>query len=464
MRMRWRALRERIAHVDAAMEARGKGFAGDESTPSNGGSLVSRAADHGDPGRGNTPPRSVLGRSNPPSGEGEFAAMNDKGGKVLATPARPSTPGHVAESCAASKPNIRRRWPLTQSRDPQSTAVTSSSRSSLYSLEDSDLVSAIQKPEIKTSSERRLNANLPDAPEITQTIPSPGEPTSPPTWPTMYPRSASRMSQSSPLISRIPIPQSEPRGDLHRSPSRFSQTRSDLGSAFLRARSASPTVPRLSRSASASVISDDEELPTSLMQRTVTLSTASNGGLLGSQRGKNKRQSLLPVPKGEQSTLLTHPVSIRIGADAANAHNSEAMTPARPPRSSSRPKPAPSSFHQPPGSSAGASRPPSRLHSPRHNSCQTQWYVPGNPKDPLDLEVATIVNSVSHGFCVERVDPHLRRHSPPGEEIKAQYSFSNALGTKVLTCKLLVIQRASPRTLVGHVQTKKVMCRVGGGR
>jgi hypothetical protein len=35
-------------------------------------------------------------------------------------------------------------------------------------------------------------------------------------------------------------------------------------------------------------------------------------------------------------------------------------------------------------------------------------YVPGNLKDPLDVEVAFIVNSIAHGLLVKCVDPPLR--------------------------------------------------------
>lgn len=85
-----------------------------------------------------------------------------------------------------------------------------------------------------------------------------------------------------------------------------------------------------------------------------------------------------------------------------------------------------------------------------------------NPKDPLDVEIAAVVNSIPHGLLVERVDPPLpARAAPPkeGEEIKAQYAFSNQLARKVLTCRLLTFARGGT-----GVKSKKVMCRVGGGQ
>lgn len=89
-------------------------------------------------------------------------------------------------------------------------------------------------------------------------------------------------------------------------------------------------------------------------------------------------------------------------------------------------------------------------------------YVPGNNKDPLDVEVAFIVNSLAHGLLIERVDPPLKKIPNENEEIKAQYAFSNALSRKVVTCKLTTLTR-SGKSGNGMLTTKKVMCRVGGG-
>jgi hypothetical protein len=452
------------------MEASGKLLVESESTPSDGESSVSQTTNLETPEHSNTSSRmSALGESNSPSGK-----FTDTEGSMVLTyaPARSSVPrGHPGEGCVTSASNKRRQISLMPCKDPQSNAVSCSSRSSLPDLEDSDLGSAIQKSEWNMTSGRVVGSDSPVT-TIKKSTPSAGRPNPLHTQSLLAPRSASRMSQSSPLVSRIPMPQSEPRGNLYRSPSRLSQTRSDLGSAFLRARSASPThIPKPSRSASASDLSDDEGLPTSLMQRTVTPSTVqfSPNSVLGPQQRKNKHRYFLTAPKSERevpTTPSTQYTSAYICGKDATLHTA---TPMRPPRSTARPNPAPSSFHQLFRSSRTASRPPSRLHdhattpSPGYGISQAHEYVPGNQKDPLDLEVAAIVNSMAHGFSVERVDPHWRRLPPLSEDLKAQYSFTNALGKKVLTCKLLVIQRAAPKTLAGHVQTRKVMCRVGGG-
>jgi hypothetical protein len=89
-------------------------------------------------------------------------------------------------------------------------------------------------------------------------------------------------------------------------------------------------------------------------------------------------------------------------------------------------------------------------------------YVAKNPKDPLDVEIAHVVNSLPHGLLVERVDPPLKTIPREGEEVKAQYAFSNALSRKVITCRLTTLTRIG-KVGVGATTTKKIMCRVGGG-
>jgi hypothetical protein len=124
----------------------------------------------------------------------------------------------------------------------------------------------------------------------------------------------------------------------------------------------------------------------------------------------------------------------------------------------------PSSFRDGSGSRV-PSRPGSRsgAYTPSMDQLPLHEYIPGNNFDPLDVEVAAVVNSIAHGLLVERVDPHLRKSQIPkeGEEIKAQYAFSNTLSRKVITCRLTTLTR-SGKTM-GDATTKKVMCRVGGG-
>jgi hypothetical protein len=135
-------------------------------------------------------------------------------------------------------------------------------------------------------------------------------------------------------------------------------------------------------------------------------------------------------------------------------------------RSSVRPtlsKLPPSSFKD-----GSASRTPSRpgsrtgAYTPISDNLPMHEYIPGNSKDPLDVEVAAIGNSIAHGLLIERVDPPLRKIPKDGEEIKAQYAFSNALSRKVVTCRLTTLTRSGKST--ENATTKKVMCRVGGGK
>lgn len=123
----------------------------------------------------------------------------------------------------------------------------------------------------------------------------------------------------------------------------------------------------------------------------------------------------------------------------------------------------PSSFKDGPASRT-PSRPGSRTgaYTPTMDNLPMHEYVPGNLKDPLDVEVAAIVNSIPHGLLVERVDSALRKIPKEGEEVKAQYAFSNALSRKVVTCRLTTLTRSGKTS--GDTTTKKVMCRVGGGK
>ena len=128
----------------------------------------------------------------------------------------------------------------------------------------------------------------------------------------------------------------------------------------------------------------------------------------------------------------------------------------------------PSSFRDG-NSSRAASRPGSRTgaYTPTMDNLPLHEYVVGNPADPLDVEVANVANSTVHGLVVERVDPPLRKNQIPkeGEEIKAQYAFTNSLSRKVVTCRLTTLSRSSKTGGdTTMTTTKKVMCRVGGGK
>lgn len=125
----------------------------------------------------------------------------------------------------------------------------------------------------------------------------------------------------------------------------------------------------------------------------------------------------------------------------------------------------PSSFRDSSGARTPApSRPSSRAgaYTPTFDNPVHQ-FVSTNTKDPLDQEVAAVVNSTVHGLLVERVDPPLKMPPRAGEEIRAQYAFSNAFSRKVVTCRLTTLTRSGSKSAGQPTTTKKVMCRVGGG-
>lgn len=107
-------------------------------------------------------------------------------------------------------------------------------------------------------------------------------------------------------------------------------------------------------------------------------------------------------------------------------------------------------------------RPPSRsgAATPSMDGKPVHVYIPTNPRDPLDAEVAAVANHMAHGLLIERLDPPLRGAPREGEELRAQYAFSNALGRKVVNCKLTTMTRPGRDQAT---TTRKVMCRVGGG-
>ncbi|KAG9119997.1 hypothetical protein FRC07_004689, partial [Ceratobasidium sp. 392] len=153
-------------------------------------------------------------------------------------------------------------------------------------------------------------------------------------------------------------------------------------------------------------------------------------------------------------------------------------TPSRPPN---RPRAPPSSYRGTtpmPGSSRPQSRPSSRASvgetSGRRSSLDKitnslaaastdQLAYSPNAKDALDVELARVVNSLVHGYHIARVTPIASGQQGP--ESSAQYAFTNAMGRKVLTCKLVIVEKSAPRGSLdgGTQQTSRVICRVGGG-
>ncbi|TFK29706.1 hypothetical protein FA15DRAFT_663874 [Coprinopsis marcescibilis] len=215
----------------------------------------------------------------------------------------------------------------------------------------------------------------------------------------------------------------------------------------------------------------------------VHLSAASPGG--------RSTSSMSHIPGGYNRAGAESP-TFRMSQFKAGARRAQTpdlmMMMSRSTSGSIRPSLPPSSFRDGNASTVSSSRPGSRAgsHTPslsmfengskfslvNGNSGEfTFEYEVANSKDPLDVEVARIVNSIPHGLVIERVDPPLKKAPRDGEEVKAQYAFSNALGRKVVTLRLTTLTRATKagagegdgKPKVTMVTSKKVMCRVGGG-
>ncbi|KAH9036420.1 hypothetical protein EDB84DRAFT_1482924 [Lactarius hengduanensis] len=186
-----------------------------------------------------------------------------------------------------------------------------------------------------------------------------------------------------------------------------------------------------------------------------------NGGVSPTQSNASFRITALRAQTPE-ATLRSRAQAVPFyGSISGNSNSPRAVRP-----SASGAKLPPSSFRDMSSSTPAPrtpSRPSSRLSDFGSGSVNSPYlYKPGNLRDPLDMEVAAIVNSIAHGLLIERVDPPLRAIPRDGEEIRAQYAFSNSLARKTVTCRLTTLSRAGAKG-ESSTATKKVMVRVGGG-
>ncbi|KAI0040744.1 hypothetical protein FA95DRAFT_825446 [Auriscalpium vulgare] len=323
-------------------------------------------------------------------------------------------------------------------------------------------------------------------------------------------------SSSSPHSHNIPFqrPASRTQYQTFQRPPSRSQTPSIAGTTRRDPRPQTPShIPSPARghwrsiSSNQSEVSADEEEPTTLMQRAFspTYSSPPRSETPGGTRIPHARppsRSMIPAPtfhfstpsrpgsamsdyrpeSPAQSTVSSFRSSA-IRAQTPEAmlrsraqqvpfyagHQSQSPSQSGVPYSTRTARPSlihklpPSSFRE--GSVPRTpSRPASRsgAYTPGLEASPSYIYTPGNPRDPLDAEVAAIVNSIAHGLLIERIDPPLRAIPREGEEIRAQYAFSNALARKIVTCRLTTQSRAGAK---GEASTasKKVMVRVGGG-
>jgi len=242
---------------------------------------------------------------------------------------------------------------------------------------------------------------------------------------------------------------------------------------------------------------DENHLPTTLMQRAFSPTQYSarcetpGGTRLPGPRPPSR--SMIPAPTFQFSSpsrpgsvmsdysraesplgLSTASSSLRSGADVtvrSRAHTATLFQTQQRGVGASSPGPGqgytaktarPSHYRVPPPSSFRETPSVSRAPSRADREQITFTYIPGNPRDPLDVEVAAVANALAHGLLVERVDPPLRVVPKEGEEIRAQYVITNSIARKVVTCRLTTLSRANGKS-EGSSLSKKVMVRVGGG-
>lgn len=293
---------------------------------------------------------------------------------------------------------------------------------------------------------------------------------------TPYKRSISRSSMASsrpwsPVTSSVSTAHSSTLASLYRPPSRAQIPPVPVVSPRSRPKTPSqipgPTKHWRSLSASPSDASWNGDGPSSIMQRAFSPSYRSETPSGHPPRPPSR--SMIPLPSVQISGSRPSSAMSNYRPDSSMSFRASAFRTQTP--DALRSTPRPSVIHQPrlppssfkdssaprtpnprPSSRAGASTPSQDGRGPVY------VYVPISFKDPLDVEFAQVVNSIPHNLMIERIDPPLRTAPREGEEIRAQYAFSNPLSRKVVTCKLTTLTRTGR----DHT-TKKVMCRVGGG-
>jgi hypothetical protein len=487
MRARWRNLRDRIARIDAELEGARKALLDMDREPSENGSTLSRATTKSKNGTSRTftstastisrsmsPFRKLAARmtggrttgratpvASPPRTPGVDTAVKEKRSSFFAfRSGRPSE--HASQPVQISGPKA-----LVDSTKGNETGGTVkpkwNSSTKVEIGEPLDVATIKQTPRRPSSRASQLGGNVPNlSSSLAGSL--------------AYPRNASRLSHRSGM---------EPPQLPFASPRNRPQTPSQI-----------PLPTMRSSNSEGSQTSDDDqpEFPSSLMQRALSPAPSSTGAGSSPSHGKRRGSiSFIPVPTlrltGSRAASPAfsnyRPVSPALSASSSGFRSQtpelavraraeqvpfyQSTTPARP---GVRPhqNPPPSSFKDAFSfESRPSSRPSSRAtnydragaFTPSLEQNPVQQYIPSS-KDPLDVEVARVVNGMAHGFLIERLDPPLRTTPPPGAEIKAQYAISNALSRKVVTCRLVVISRSGSR-FRGETEARKVMCRVGGG-
>ncbi|CDO69635.1 hypothetical protein BN946_scf184851.g23 [Trametes cinnabarina] len=508
---RWRNLKERISRTDTDMENLRRLFLQGDSALSEGGSSQSGQTTMSKNGYLATPPSGGKSKARSPSSNTisrsispfrKFArklkaasSSNKSPSSGKATPIPSKSPAPTRQPSSEPPRTLRHRSSMfnffKDGQPPTPTTPERPSHKYSHSLTP-DSSPASKKIEAASSSKRPpWNSSTkvesggtikksPLRPSISG-LPRTSADDIPPV-PPMYKRSLSRSSMASsrpwsPVTSSVSTAQSSTTPfSLYRPPSR-SHTPGPA-SAILNSTSVSPRsrpktpshIPAPSKSHFRSMSAAGDVSPTSFAQRAMSPSRAlSPTQSVTGIPVRPPSRSMIPIPSVHVSSASRPGSAMSYRPDSAMSFHVSAQrvqTPENPLRATPRPsvltRMPPSSFkdgNSPrtpgtrPASRAGAATPTrdGPLEGPTH------IYTPASSKDPLDVEVAAIVNSLPHGLLVERLDPPLKHPPKEGEEIRAQYAFSNMLGRKVVTCKLATMNRSG-----GKGRSKKVMCRVGG--
>ncbi|KAK7687864.1 hypothetical protein QCA50_009083 [Cerrena zonata] len=503
---RWKNLKERISRTDAEMEKVRKILLTSEGTPSEAGSSVSGSNNRSHNGFLATPPSehqkmSTISRSMSP-----FRKLARKITKGTKSPISTPTPlKKVSSKTPSTEPTLRHRGslfnllggapptPVTPDRPSHkySHSLTPDSSPSLKKIESLSLAAGTsRKPAwnsstrvedekgntIRPSASRRQSVTaLNRRPEDIPPVPPVGTP---------YRRSISRSSMASsrpwsPITSSVSTAQSSNAHTPFRPPSR-AQTPGTPLSPRMRPKTPSniPAPARnghwrsLSTSPSDFQLDDDDrDIETSIMQR--AFSPTTRAMTPSGHPPRPPSRSMIPLPSFHVSSAS------RPGSAMSNYRPESSMSFRSPSRLKDReslgdgmrmtPRPTLTQTRLPPSSFKDSSpRTPISRPSSRAGAATPSQYAEGKPlhlyissnsKDPLDTEVARVVNNIPHALLIERVDPPLRVIPKEGEEVRAQYAVANSLARKVITCKLTTLSRSGSK----GVTTKKVMCRVGGG-
>ncbi|EIW58288.1 uncharacterized protein TRAVEDRAFT_47454 [Trametes versicolor FP-101664 SS1] len=512
---RWRNLKERISRTDTDMENLRRVFLQGDSAISEGGSSQSGQTTMSKNGYLATPPSGGKSKGRSPSAANTLSrsispfrkiarklraagsgAKSPLPGKATPVPAR--SPASTRTPSSEPTRTLRHRTSmfnfLNGGQPP--TPTTPERPSHKYSNSVTPESSPARRPDINPvmkSRERAWNSSTKvQTDDRSGTVKKSSRSPSVaglshsfsddiPPVPTLYKRSLSRSSMASsrpwsPVTSSVSTAQSSTTPfSLYRPPSRSYTPGlpSAISSTAVspRTRPKTPShIPAPSKSHFRSMSAAGDVSPTSYMQRAFSPSRAlSPTQSVTGIPVRPPSRSMIPIPSVHVSSASRPGTAMSYRPDSAMSFHGYAQR-AQTPENALRMTPRGSQMRLPPSSfrdgaspRTPGSRPASRTgaatptrdgpyDSPLH------IYTPASTRDPLDVEVAAIVNSIPHGLLVERVDPPLRSAPKEGEELRAQYAFSNMLGRKVITCKLTTMTRSG-----GKGTSKKVMCRVGGG-